>query len=147
MSHLLREHAPISEEGWRLLDEEARERLTPALAARKLVDFDGPHGWGHSDTNLGRTEAVSGAPGDGVAAKQRRVLGLVELRAEFSVSRSELDDAERGAEDIDLDALAQAAQEDRRRRELDRLRRLEEGRHHRCERGLPQQGDRPRQGL
>ena len=109
MSHLLREHAPISEEGWRLLDEEARERLTPALAARKLVDFDGPHGWGHSATNLGRTEAVSGAPGDGVAAKQRRVLGLVELRAEFSVYRSELDDAERGAEDIDLDALAEAA--------------------------------------
>ncbi len=109
MSHLLREHAPITEEGWRLLDDEARERLTPALAARKLVDFNGPHGWEHSATNLGRTEARDDAPGDGVAGRQRRVLGLVELRARFSVSRSELDDADRGAEDVDLDALDQAA--------------------------------------
>ena len=40
MSHLLREQAPITEKGWRLLDEEAQERLRPTLAARKLVDFD-----------------------------------------------------------------------------------------------------------
>ena len=64
MSHLLREHAPITaaEKGWRVLDEEARERLTPALAARKLVDFDGPNGWQHSATNLGRAERSSAVP-------------------------------------------------------------------------------------
>jgi uncharacterized linocin/CFP29 family protein len=111
MSHLLREQAPISDAGWRLLDDEARERLTPALAARKLVDFAGPRGWEHSATNLGRAEEVAGVPGEGIAAKQRRVLGLVELRARFSLARSELQDAERGAKDIDLDALAQAAQQ------------------------------------
>jgi uncharacterized linocin/CFP29 family protein len=44
MNHLLRSHAPISDAGWNVLDEEAHERLTPALAARKLVDFRGPHG-------------------------------------------------------------------------------------------------------
>jgi uncharacterized linocin/CFP29 family protein len=109
LSHLLREHAPITETGWRLLDEEARERLTPALAARKLVDFSGPHGWEHSATNLGRVEEISDVPGDGVAAGQRRVLGLVELRAHFSISRAQLDDAERGAPDIDLDTLDAAA--------------------------------------
>ena len=109
MSHLLREQAPVSEKGWRALDEEARERLTPALAARKLVDFDGPNGWEHSSTNLGRAEDVSDVPGEGVIARQRRVLGLVELRARFSVARSELEDADRGAEDIDLDELDQAA--------------------------------------
>ena len=37
MSHLLRSSAPVSDAGWRLLDEEAKERLAPALAARKLV--------------------------------------------------------------------------------------------------------------
>ena len=109
MSHLLREQAPISEASWRLLDDEARERLTPALAARKLVDFDGPHGWEHSATNLGRSAELPDARGDGVTGRQRQVLGVVELRARFSVSRSELDDAERGAVDIDLDALAEAA--------------------------------------
>jgi uncharacterized linocin/CFP29 family protein len=109
LSHLLREHAPITESGWRLLDEEARERLTAALAARKLVDFSGPHGWDYSATNLGRIEEISDVPGDGVAASQRRVLGLVELRAHFSISRAQLDDAERGAPDIDLETLDTAA--------------------------------------
>ena len=110
MSHLLRERAPISEAGWQLLDSEARERLTPGLAARKLVDFAGPHGWAHSATNLGRTQDLSNVPEKGVRALQRRVLGLVELRASFSVARRELEDAERGAADIDLDTLDVAAQ-------------------------------------
>ena len=77
MSHLLRSKAPISDAGWELLDEEARERLTPALAARKLVDFSGPHGWEHSATNLGRVGALESAPCEGVTAMQRRVLPLV----------------------------------------------------------------------
>jgi uncharacterized linocin/CFP29 family protein len=108
MSHLLREHAPITEEGWSRLDSEARERVVPALAARKLVDFGGPHGWSHSSTNLGRTDGVSDAP-EGIDAQVRRVLPLVEARAPFAVARSELADADRGAEDIDLDELDAAA--------------------------------------
>src|SRR5438132_283010 len=44
MNHLLRSHAPISDAGWELLDNEARQRLEPALAARKVVDFSGPYG-------------------------------------------------------------------------------------------------------
>jgi uncharacterized linocin/CFP29 family protein len=53
MDHLLRSVAPITEAVWELLDREARDRLSPALAARRLVDFSGPHGWQHSATNLG----------------------------------------------------------------------------------------------
>jgi uncharacterized linocin/CFP29 family protein len=109
MSHLLREHAPITEGGWDLLDSEARERLAPALAARKLVDFSGPHGWRYSATNLGRVKEIGDPPGQGVNGAQRQVLALVELRAPFSVDRSELADADRGAEDADLEALDQAA--------------------------------------
>jgi uncharacterized linocin/CFP29 family protein len=109
MNHLLRSHAPISDDGWELLDEEARERLTPALAARKLVDFSGPHGWEHSATNLGRTSPLPSAPCEGVAGLQRRVLTLVEVRADFELSRVELRDADRGAEDADLRDLDRAA--------------------------------------
>jgi uncharacterized linocin/CFP29 family protein len=109
VSHLLRELAPISDAAWSLLDEEARERLTPALAARKLVDFSAAHGWEHSATNLGRIRPLQSAPADGVRAAQRRVLPLVELRADFTVSRAELQDADRGAADVDLDALDEAA--------------------------------------
>ncbi len=108
MSHLLREHAPITEAGWALLDAEARERLEPALAARKLIDFSGPHGWQHSATDLGRTQDVAG-DATGVTAAQRQVLPLVELRAPFSIARSELEAADRGAEDADLGPLDEAA--------------------------------------
>ena len=66
MSHLLREHAPITATGWSLIDDEARERLTPALAARKLIDFAGPHGWQHSATNLGRIEPIAKPPAAGL---------------------------------------------------------------------------------
>jgi len=109
MSHLLREYAPITEASWSLIDDEARERLTPALAARKLIDFSGPHGWEHSATNLGRTAALADAPVADLEAVQRRVLAVVELRAPFSLARSELRDADRGAQDVDLDALDEAA--------------------------------------
>jgi uncharacterized linocin/CFP29 family protein len=109
MSHLLREHAPITEGTWSLIDEEARERLTPALAARRLVDFSGPHGWEHSATNLGRTRALGDSPVQGTTAAQRQVLAVVELRAPFSLSRAELRDADRGAPDVDLAPLDEAA--------------------------------------
>jgi uncharacterized linocin/CFP29 family protein len=109
MSHLLREHAPITEASWSLIDDEARERLTAALAARQLVDFAGPHGWEHSATNLGRTVALADAPGAGLEALQRRVMPMVELRAPFALARSELRDADRGAPDADLSSLDDAA--------------------------------------
>ena len=107
--HLLREHAPISSAGWALIDEEARQHLVAALAARRLVDFSGPHGWEHSATNLGRVETIGSAPCPGVDAVQRRVLPLAELRAAFDVGRDELRAGDRGAEDVDLDALDAAA--------------------------------------
>ena len=109
MNHLLRSLAPISDAGWQLLDEEARQRLAPALAARRLVDFAGPHGWSHSATNIGRSDPLASAPGDGVTGRQRRVLALVEARADFEISLPELRDADRGAADVDLDGLDQAA--------------------------------------
>ena len=99
---------PISEAAWEAIDAEAKARLTTNLAARKLVDFVGPHGWSYSVTNLGRTAPIPG-PSEGVAAVQRRVLPLVELRAEFTVARLEVDDFERGATDLDLSQLDEAA--------------------------------------
>lgn len=109
MSHLLRSHAPIAESGWALLDKEATQRLSFGLAARRLVDFSGPHGWQYSATNVGRVAPLKGSPAEGVNALQRKVLPLVELRADFAVSRPELADHERGAEDVDLGGLDAAA--------------------------------------
>jgi uncharacterized linocin/CFP29 family protein len=110
MNHLYRELAPIPEGAWEQIEDEAKGRLVTYLAARKLVDLSGPHGWDHSATSLGRVDEVE-SPGEGVRAARRRVLPLVELRAEFSVSREELDDADRGAGDIELPELDEAVRQ------------------------------------
>jgi uncharacterized linocin/CFP29 family protein len=107
-NHLLRELAPISDAAWSVIETEATQRLTTHLAARKLVDFDGPHGWMHSAHNLGHVSSIE-APANGAEARLRQVLPLVELRYAFSVSRAAVEDAARGADDIDLDELDGAA--------------------------------------
>lgn len=109
MNHLLRSLAPISESAWKMLDDEASARLTPPLAARKLVDFSGPHGWEYSASDLGRTAPLASAPCDGVTGLARRVQPVIELRADFELSRAELRDIDRGAPDPDLEPLDRAA--------------------------------------
>jgi uncharacterized linocin/CFP29 family protein len=109
MSHLLRSHAPITELGWQRIDDEARTQLIPGLAARQLVDFRGPHGWEYSAANLGRTEAIADVPVPDVSVGRRQVLSVVELRSAFTVSRVELANADRGAADVDLVDLGEAA--------------------------------------
>jgi uncharacterized linocin/CFP29 family protein len=109
MNHLTRDLAPISAAAWKQIDEEARERLTPHLAARRVVDVTGPHGWDYSATNLGRVDAVNHSGPGTALVRRRRVLPLVEVRVPFTVARDELDSAERGATDLAFDDLDRAA--------------------------------------
>ncbi len=108
MNHLFRHLAPITAETWQMLDDEARTRLTPVLGGRRVVDFAGPLGWEHSSTDVGRVGAVVDAPLGGVIARRRTVLPLTEVRADFVLSRGELDSAARGALDVDLSPLDDA---------------------------------------
>lgn len=109
MNHLHRDLAPISTEAWGQIEDEAKERLTTFLAARRLVDFHGPRGWDFSALNLGRASAV-GDGGTGVEVRAREVQPLVEFRLPFTLDRAQLDDASRGAGDIDLGPLDAAAE-------------------------------------
>jgi uncharacterized linocin/CFP29 family protein len=104
MDHLLRELAPVSDDGWAAIEAEATSRITTFLAARKLVDFEGPKGWGQSSIDLGRVDTVP-PPVEDMQARLRRVMTLVELRVPFTVSRTELDDIDRGAADPDFGTL------------------------------------------
>jgi uncharacterized linocin/CFP29 family protein len=108
MNHLLRDIAPLADEAWAALEDEARQRITTYLGARKLIDFEGPKGWTYSATELGHVSRVEG-PAEGVEARQRRVLPLVELRLPFEVAREAIDDAARGALDVDWGGLDDAA--------------------------------------
>ncbi len=116
--HLLRGLAPITPKAWKEIDDEARERLTPLLAARRLADWVGAGGWQRDAMSVGRTDTLSrppsGVAAEGIEIRRRRVLPLVEVRVPFAVSRREIDDVERGATDPgfdDLDRAARAAAE------------------------------------
>jgi uncharacterized linocin/CFP29 family protein len=110
MNELKRELAPISERAWAEIDEEARRRLRHELAARRLVDLDGPHGWDTPCVNLGRVRDLGPGPVADVHAAERKVKPLVELRTEFRLARTELDAIDRGADDADLAPIIEAAQ-------------------------------------
>src|SRR5262249_18387802 len=83
--------------------------LKTLLAARRLVDFNGPLGWGATCVPTGRTRKLSPALQDGAVARLRTSLSLMELRVPFEVSRDELDAISRGARDVDLDPVRTAA--------------------------------------
>ena len=108
MNHLMRELAPITDGSWSQIDAEAARSLKHFLAARRLVDFTGPLGWEHSSVDVGRVDTVDASALGPVEASIRRVMPLIELRSPFAVSRSELAAADRGATDLDLDAVIAA---------------------------------------
>lgn len=109
MNHLYRELAPLTSGAWEAVDAEARSRLTTFLAARKLVDFSGPHGWEHACFDLGRASVLPTEPSSGVQGALRQLQPLVELRTDLSLSRTVVDDIGRGSPDPDLDAVVDAA--------------------------------------
>jgi uncharacterized linocin/CFP29 family protein len=110
VNDLRRELAPVGDEAWTQIEQEARRTLKSYLAARKLVDFHGPLGWHHSALNLGRVARLEESPSAGVEARLRVVQPLVELRAPFELARDELDAVDRGAGDVELGAVVDAAQ-------------------------------------
>jgi uncharacterized linocin/CFP29 family protein len=109
MNNLYRELAPISEAAWDEIEEEATRTLKRHLGARRVVDVEGPKGFGHAALTTGHTHGIA-APGEGIQAIQREVQALVELRVPFELSRQAIDDVERGAEDSDWSAVKEAAQ-------------------------------------
>ena len=109
MNDLCRHLAPITEQAWAAIDDEARNALRLTLASRKVADFVGPLGWEASAVALGRALPLEAAPWQHVSAALRQVQPLVELRVPFALARAELDALARGARDADLKPVRDAA--------------------------------------
>jgi uncharacterized linocin/CFP29 family protein len=110
MNHLMRELAPITDEAWDAIEEDARATVGRFLAARRLVDFEGPHGWDYSSASAGRVEKKAASqPVPGAHLRVRRVVSAVELRVPFRIARDEIDAVNRGASDPDFDEMDEAA--------------------------------------
>ena len=109
-SLLKRSLAPIVPEAWKVIDAEARRVLRLDLAGRKLVDFCGPFGWKHAAVSTGRLELFEAEPVAGVSVGLRRVQPLVEIRTPIVMPIMELDAVARGATDLDVDPVRDAAE-------------------------------------
>jgi uncharacterized linocin/CFP29 family protein len=110
MNNLHRELAPVSDEAWAQIEEEAARTFKRNLAGRRVVDVAGPAGVAFSAVGTGRVRDID-PPADGVQARLRQVAPLVELRAPFTLSREEIDDVARGAQDADWQPVKDAARQ------------------------------------
>ena len=110
MNNLHRELAPISDQAWTEIEEETARTLRRYLAGRRVVDVSGPGGASLSGIGTGHQSSID-PPADGVQARQREVLPLVELRVPFSLDRDQIDDVLRGSEDSDWQPAREAARQ------------------------------------
>lgn len=109
MDLLKRSLAPITQEAWKEIDDQAKNVLKGSLSARRVVDVKGPFGWDFHGWPIGRL-SVSDAPFvEGAEHGIRQIQPLVEVRVPFSISRWDLDDISRGSKTTDLSALEDAA--------------------------------------
>ncbi|HTZ46484.1 MAG TPA: family 1 encapsulin nanocompartment shell protein [Verrucomicrobiae bacterium] len=108
MNNLHRELAPISDAAWAQIEEEVARTFKRYLAGRRAVDVKGPGGAGLSAVGTGHLRAISGSR-EGVVARQREVKALVELRAPFELTRADIDNVERGANDSNWQPAKDAA--------------------------------------
>ena len=109
MNNLHRELAPISDAAWAQIEEEASRTLKRHLAARRVVDVQGPKGARISRRSVqvisdrSRRRATESRP------RNARPRALVELRVPFELTRQAIDDVARGANDSDWSPLKEAA--------------------------------------
>jgi uncharacterized linocin/CFP29 family protein len=108
MNNLHRELAPISDAAWAEIEEETTRTLKRYLAARRVVDMPAAGGVGLAAVDTGHLNKIA-APSDGILARLRESKPVVELRVPFELSRDQIDDVERGADDSDWQPAKDAA--------------------------------------
>lgn len=108
MNNLHKDLAPISAAAWEEIEDEARRSFAIRAAARRVVDVPDAAGSQLSSVGTGHTHELK-SPSESVLARQREVRPVVEFRAPFTVSRTEVDNVERGAQDSDWQPVKDAA--------------------------------------
>jgi uncharacterized linocin/CFP29 family protein len=108
VNNLHRELAPIADNAWAQIQEEASRTIKRHLAARRVVDVPDPKGLDLAAVGTGHHRQIQ-TPGAGIQASLRDVKAIVELRVPFELARQAIDDVERGATDSDWSRLKDAA--------------------------------------
>jgi uncharacterized linocin/CFP29 family protein len=108
MNNLYRDLAPITEAAWAEIELEASRTFKRHIAGRRVVDVSEPGGPVTAAISTGHLLDVD-PPSEDVVAQLRDSRPLVRLRVPFTVSRTAIDDVERGSQDSDWDAVKAAA--------------------------------------
>ncbi len=111
MNLLRRELAPVGDTAWKQIEDQARHTLSTLFSVRRFADVLGPHGIDYAAAPVGRLSMADNKPAPSVGYGVHQVQPLIEVRASFQLSVWELDNAERGAGDIDLSSVERAAYE------------------------------------
>lgn len=108
MGFLKKDTALVGEDLWEELEGRAIEVIRTMNTTRRVLNVNGPKGLDYNAVKEGRLDSV--AEGE-IEVGSYRVKPLIEVRKYFSLSREELDNFYRGAKDIELDNLEDAARE------------------------------------
>ncbi len=114
MDFLKQELAPLTEAAWKEIQEEARDVLSVHLTGRKLVDVSSPKGLDYVAKPMGRLHIISDKANQNlnkICYGVHEVKPLIEIRLPFELDIWEMDNVERGAEDIELEPLNTACRQ------------------------------------
>lgn len=109
MDILKRELAPIPMEAWAEIDEQATRSLTAMLSGRRVLDVSGPMGTDFPGVPEGRLDYPKKQAKKDLKYGIRKVHHIVEVRVPFELDIAEMDNVVRGAKDVDLSGLEDAA--------------------------------------
>jgi uncharacterized linocin/CFP29 family protein len=112
MEWLRRDAAPLSQKVWKEVDDIAGSMFKQTVVARRILDFDGPRGWGYVATQLGAFKPVQIPRYSGKARFMLPdVMLLTELRADFSIPWTDIDIFERVGPALETKAIEDAGRD------------------------------------
>jgi uncharacterized linocin/CFP29 family protein len=111
MDILKKSMAPVTDKAWDEITKRTHQIIDTQLTARRFVDIDGPNGLKMGGVSTGRLIIPDNHSENGINFGIREMLPMVEVRRPFELELWELDNVDRGAKNIDLSSLEEAAAE------------------------------------
>ena len=111
MNILKKSIAPITDAAWKEITDEANRIFKIYLTAREFVDIEGPTGLEQGGISTGKLILPEKQSNEGINYGLREVVPFIEIRKPFELDIWELDNLSRGAKEINLDSLENAAKE------------------------------------
>ena len=111
MNILKKNIAPITDQAWKEINEQAGRIFKIYLSGRQFLDIDGPNGMDMGAVSTGHLIIPGNQKKEGINWGIREVMPLLEIRKPFELDIMEIDNINRGALDADIEPMEDAAKE------------------------------------